>query len=437
MLNRDAEMANRHADTSDHEAEWAVHRTRPAVEAATAGPPAPERTLATDGTSPTRTPTHTSRTSGASRRGVLLAATGVLTGAAVVTGGTAVAAPPRRADPDQPVPDQAISDQPTSTGRPSGGLPPLIDVHHHPMMPAPVREWLVAHGVIPPTGGPLPTDWDVDTALSTMDQYGIGLALVSAAIPAAFTPTAALALELATVANNSLSEIAHSHPARFGWLATIPLLDAADAVNEVNRAYDILGADGVLLTTHAGTRYLGDPALEPVLAALNARHGVALVHPFDLPGATPIAVPAFLVDYAADTARAAVQLVVSGALDRHPRIRWILAHGGGAFPYIAGRLALGRALGYGAEPAVIRSALRRFWYDTAGPMSPYATPSLLAAAGAHQILFGSDYNAVPAATLGDGIAALRADPMLDRRTRAAIARDNALRLFPALAARLG
>lgn len=368
----------------------------------------------------------------ASRRSLLLTATGVVAGATVTAGGTAAAT-------TSPAPDLSSSLLPGQPGEPAGSrreMPLRIDVHHHAMMPVPVREWLIAHGVIPPSGGPLNTQWDIDTAIATMDQYGIALALVSAAVPAAFTPTPALAVELSTIVNDSLSAISAARPDRFGWLATIPLLDAADAVREINRSYDELGADGVLLTTHAGTRYLGDPTLEPVLAALNARDGVALVHPYDLPGASPIAVPAFLMDYAADTGRAAVQLIVSGALDRHPRIRWILAHGGGAFPYLAGRLSLGRALGYGADPAVVRSALRRFWYDTAGPMSPYSTPSLLAAAGTDKILFGSDYNAIPAATLGDGVAALRADPALDWQARAAIARGNALRLFPALASRL-
>jgi predicted TIM-barrel fold metal-dependent hydrolase len=69
-------------------------------------------------------------------------------------------------------------------------------------------------------------------------------------------------------------------------------------------------------------------------------------------------------------------------------------------------------------------------------MSPYATPTLLAAAGAERILYGSDYNAVPAPGIAWAADALRADPALDDATRTAIERDNALRLLPALARRL-
>ncbi|CAI7975286.1 6-methylsalicylate decarboxylase [Frankia sp. Hr75.2] len=353
-----------------------------------------------------------------SRRGLFLAATGAVP-AAVLTSGVAAAAV-----------------RPGGPGQPAGDLPPRVDVHHH-AMPAPVRSWLVEHGMLPPAGGPLFARWDLGTTLATMDQHGIQLAVLSAPVPTAFTPVPSQAAELATIANDSLGTLAREQPSRFGWLASVPYLEPNDAVAEIERVYGGQAPDGVLLTAHAGTRYLGDPALDPVMAALNDRDAVVLVHPFDLPGASPIAVPSFVVDFMADTTRAAVQLTVSGALDRFPRIQWILAHGGGAFPYLAGRLALGRGLGYGADPGAIRAAVRRFWYDTAGPMSPYATPSLLAAAGAGRILYGSDYNAIPAATVGESLAALRADPALDAPARAAIARGNALRLFPALAQRLG
>ena len=48
--------------------------------------------------------------------------------------------------------------------------------------------------------------------------------------------------------------------------------------------------------------------------------------------------PAFMMEYLFDTTRAAVNLVFSGALDRFPRIRFILPHAGGVMPYFAWRL---------------------------------------------------------------------------------------------------
>src|SRR6185503_9688100 len=91
-----------------------------------------------------------------------------------------------------------------------------------------------------------------------------------------------------------------------------------------------------------------------------------------------------LLEYPFDTVRAAVNLIFSGALDRFPRIRFILAHGGGALPFLSWRIAELAATML-AEPAtlerfpnaliaahrdelspeLVTSRLRRFWFDTA------------------------------------------------------------------------
>ncbi|CAO5149869.1 6-methylsalicylate decarboxylase [Frankia sp. AiPs1] len=317
----------------------------------------------------------------------------------------------------------------------SGAATGRIDVHHHAMTPQ-VRAWLVAHGQLPPVGGPLFATWSLEATLDTMDRAGIALALLSAAIPAEFTATPALAAELARLANDGHADLVRSHPNRFGLLAYIPHSTADIAVAEIRRVYDTLHPDGVLLMAHDGLTYLGDPTLAPMMAELNARDAVVLVHPYNLPASVPSAVPPFVADFLADTTRAAVQLIVRGELDRYPRIRWILAHGGGYLPYQAARLSLGRALGYGVDAGAVRAALRRFYVDTAGPMSPYSTPTLLATVGTEHILYGSDYNAVPADSVLAGRDALLADPALDASARRRVARDNALALFPALAPRL-
>ncbi len=310
-----------------------------------------------------------------------------------------------------------------------------IDVHHH-SMPDEVRAWLVQHGKLPPVGGPPFATGSLTATLDLMDRAGIDTALLSAAIPSEFAPTPPQAAELARLANDGLAQLVRDRPTRFGLLASIPRATPETAVAEIRHSYDDLHADGVLLMAHDGQTYLGDPSLAPMMAELNARDAVALVHPFNLPGATDVGIPPFAVDFLADTTRAAIQLVVSGTLDRYPRIRWILAHGGGYFPYQAARLMLGRGLGYGVDAATVERALRRFHVDTAAPMSPYSTPTLLAAIGTERILYGSDYNAVPAETALAGRDAFRADPALSTPARRRIARDNALTLFPSLAARL-
>jgi predicted TIM-barrel fold metal-dependent hydrolase len=48
-----------------------------------------------------------------------------------------------------------------------------------------------------------------------------------------------------------------------------------------------------------------------------------------------------LVGFLFDTTLAASKLVFSGIVERHPRIRWVLTHMGGAIPYLAERLDRG------------------------------------------------------------------------------------------------
>ncbi len=312
----------------------------------------------------------------------------------------------------------------------------LIDVHQH-AMPAAVKKLLVDRKILPPVGGPPFANWDLASALDTMDATGIAVGVLSAAIPSEFLgPDEAFATTLTRTANESIAEVVREHPTRFGLLAYLPLGYTDAALAEIAYAFDELGADGVIIGSHHGDTYLGDPSFDKVFEELDRRRAVVLTHPFNLPSCPVTPLPSFLADFMLDTTRAAIQLLTSGTLDRYPGISVILPHGGGFLPYQAARLPLGSFLGFGLPAEAIPAALRTFHYDTAGPMSPYATPSLLAAAGADRIVFGSDYNAVPVPGIKANVGALRSDPALDAAALAQIGRENALRLFPALAARL-
>ncbi len=321
--------------------------------------------------------------------------------------------------------------------RPDGNLSSgYIDVHHHALPPT-LKKLLVDRGLLPPVGGPPFATWELAATLETMDRNGIELGLASAAIPSEFLgDDEAWAAKVARTANESLAEIAHEHPNRFGFLAYIPLPFTEISLAEIAHAFDELDADGVIVGSHASGSYLGDPVLDEVFAELNRRHAVVLTHPFNLPSCGVSPFPAFIADFMLDTTRAAIQLIMSGTLDRHPDISFILPHAGGFLPYQAARLTLGTALGYGLDTGAVRASLHRFHYDTAGPMSPYATPTLLAAVGISRILYGSDYNAVPAGGIAAASRALRDDPALDAEALRQIGRDNALQLFPTVSRRL-
>src|SRR5205807_2707567 len=68
-----------------------------------------------------------------------------------------------------------------------------------------------------------------------------------------------------------------------------------------------------------------------------------------------------------ETALAAARLIMSGTLDRHPRLAVVLAHGGGSLPFIAARMDHAYEVRRECREAIAErpsSYLRRLYFDT-------------------------------------------------------------------------
>ncbi|MGW0992428.1 amidohydrolase family protein [Streptomyces sp. NPDC002520] len=308
-----------------------------------------------------------------------------------------------------------------------------IDVHHHYTAPEWVR-WAESKGVVSRAGLPPWTRWDEATALDLMDRVGIRTSVLTVAMLGRLTEPA-MRKESTRVALEAAGDLARSHPGRFAFFTPVFLDDAELSRWSVAQGLDRLGAVGVSARTSVGDVYLGDPRLDPIMAELDERAAVVSTHPMQVSTSGPKGVPPFLCDFLMDTTRAALSLIMNGTLDRYPRITFVLPHGGGYLPYIASRIEIfGNDLTPSVDPARVRDYLHRFYYDTAGPMSPSATPTLLATAGSSRLLYGTDWPPTPARVVTELTApALDGDPALGDRERTAINQGNALKLLPALA----
>jgi predicted TIM-barrel fold metal-dependent hydrolase len=78
-------------------------------------------------------------------------------------------------------------------------------------------------------------------------------------------------------------KLVKSRPDRFGQFACIPLPDVDGSVAEAVYALDELHADGVVLLSNAGGKYLGDKYFELLWAELDARAAVVFIHPTEPP----------------------------------------------------------------------------------------------------------------------------------------------------------
>ncbi|OSP45152.1 amidohydrolase [Streptomyces sp. 13-12-16] len=310
-----------------------------------------------------------------------------------------------------------------------------IDVHHHVTAPAWV-DWAEREGLLRRQELLWWARWDARSALDVMDRVGIATAVLHPTMQDRYR-TPAQAKEGLTVVFEALTDLTHEHPGRFAFLCPA-LLDHPEVTTwALRRAFDDLGAVGVSVKANYNGVYLGDPSYDRFLAELDERSGVLFTHPLDLPGRPPgvptvAGIPNFMCDFALDTTRAAVNLIRTRTLDRYPRLSVVLPHAGGFLPHIATRIgAFGDFCTPPIDAARVRDYLHRFYYDTAGPLSPACT--LVATAGADRILYGTDWPAASADIItGFTGPAVEADHAFTDHQRRGIYRDNALRLVPAL-----
>ena len=283
----------------------------------------------------------------------------------------------------------------------------LIDVHAH-FLPPRYRDALAEAGIDQPDGFPRVPAWSADEHLAVMDRLGIRAAVLSVSSPGVQFGegvTASDAIDLARHVNDVAAATIAQHPGRFGAFASLPIADVDASLAEIERALDGLGLDGVNVLTHVGGRYLGDAALEPIMAELNRRSAIVFIHPTS-PACwecTSLGYPRPMIEFPFDTTRAVTNLLLSGALARHPDIRWIVPHAGGTLAFLAPRIA-GISVLLGAEdPGAAIAQLRRLHYDLAGSANAPVVAALLGFVDRSQVLYGSDWPFTPEPIIGGAI----------------------------------
>jgi predicted TIM-barrel fold metal-dependent hydrolase len=308
-------------------------------------------------------------------------------------------------------------------------------VHAH-FLPNAYREALRRAGLSQPDGIHALPDWDAETAISVMDDLGIATAMLSISSPGVHFGNDAEAVELARLVNDEGARLKREHPGRFGFFASLALPDVDAAVIEARRALDDLGADGIVLSTNHHGMYLGDPKLEPLYAALDARQAVVFVHPTSpscsCSARLDSALPRPLLEFQFETTRSVADLVLTGTLRRFPNIRVIVPHAGATLPILANRIELLLPLltsADGADHPSMRDAMKQLHFDLAGAPVPHLLTALLASADPAKLHYGSDYPFTPPAACHALAAEIENTGLLSDAQRDGIWRSNAERLF--------
>jgi aminocarboxymuconate-semialdehyde decarboxylase len=242
-----------------------------------------------------------------------------------------------------------------------------------------------------PRGG-----WDLERRFRDMAAAEVDVQVLSATPQTYFyNQEASLAAACAAIQNDQIAKLVAAHPDRFLGIATLPMQSPQHAADELTRAVRSLKLRGAMIGSNVEGKNLDDPALEPLWAAAAELDALLLVHPVNVAGAERLRSYYLnnLIGNPLDTTIAAACLVFGGVLERHPKLKVCLVHGGGFTPYQAGRWVHGWHVRPEPKVNVKQSPepwIDRFYYDTILHGQPQLE-FLVSSVGASRVMLGSDY----------------------------------------------
>lgn len=225
-----------------------------------------------------------------------------------------------------------------------------------------------------------------------------------------------------------------AHPERFIGVFGLPTQDLRLAIPELERAVTELGLRVLQISScTAEGVYYGDPRLHPLWEAIEALGVIVFIHPHGQANAPPLDEFALFnsVGQSIEEAKVMSSLIYQGIFDKYPRVKIVMAHGGGFLPHYYGRIDRNVANFPDSTVNISRypsDYFREFFFDSC-VYSPDVMAALIKVVGVDRIVLGGDY---PVGS-DDPIGLLRATPGLAEDDVQAIIRHNpSALLFPVL-----
>lgn len=271
-----------------------------------------------------------------------------------------------------------------------------------------------------PPGRPIgPAYHSLSHKLHFMNTHAISLSILSPANPWLDFLPPEHAVQTARDLNTDLQNLCASPQAqnRFYAFALLPLSapSTADIVEEIHRLASPANPHikGVILSTSGLGSGLDDPALSPIWHALQNSNLLLFLHPhYGLPDSVygPRAeeyghVLPLALGFPLETTVAVTRMFLSGVLERFPGLRVLLAHAGGAVPFLAGRVEScvrhdGKLAGEGTRGRSLAQVLRENVFLDAVVYGDVGVKAAVGVVGADRVLFGTDHPFFP--PLGKG-----------------------------------
>ncbi|TDN39350.1 amidohydrolase [Hymenobacter sp. UV11] len=244
--------------------------------------------------------------------------------------------------------------------------------------------------------------------LRLMEEAGITVQVLSVSGPGAelLPPTEGPAF--AQEYNDRLAEAIARHPDRFAGFAHLPMTNPAAAADELARTVNTHHFRGALLNGTTQGLFLDDPQFAPLLAQAEELGVPLYLHP----GVPPASVRNVYYDrlphglgerlsmagfgWHAETAIHVLRLILSGTLEKYPRLKLIIGHMGEMLPVMMDRADMTMPAHETHLPRSIAQTLRdQVHITTSGIFTRPPLEAALATFGLDNILFSVDYPYAP------------------------------------------
>src|SRR6266853_1811318 len=140
-----------------------------------------------------------------------------------------------------------------------------------PTLAAQIKRWL--H---------IPVLWDLEARLRMMERFPGYKQILTLSLPAIeFLARHDQSPELARLANDGMAEIVARHPDHFpAFVASLPMNNVPEALREMERAIEKLGAKGIQIFTNVNGRPLDEPEFYPIFERMATQYDLPVwVHP--------------------------------------------------------------------------------------------------------------------------------------------------------------
>ena len=272
----------------------------------------------------------------------------------------------------------------------------------------------------------------LEERLTDMDRMGVDVQAISIApYQMYYWAEPEIGREVSRLINDELAEAVAKHPDRLVGLGTAPLQDADAAVAELERCLRELGFRGLEVGTNVNGEELSSPRLEPFWSKVEELGAVVFVHSTGFTEPARFADHYFVnvIGHPLEGTLAAAHLIFDGVMERYPRLKIVMAHGGGYLPAYAARMDHAYHARRDVREGLPRPPgeyLRQFYFDTM-VFEADQLGFLIEKYGTDHMLLGTDYpydmGEVDPLGLVGGVAGL------SEQETAAVAGGNAARLL--------